>query len=590
MGNDVVIRRKELLEEVLIKPARSVLLVDDEYPTLDKMLSGYIDDGDVWSKSKAKAKDNAKRVSDIISYCRAPERNWHVDVHDGENVSFKREAETAQNLHQSDLLFLDFHLDGDGNDPDKCLEILQHLADSDHFNLVVIVTKEDVQQTFNKVILKFLKPRFAKALDGELFGKVDTEIRDWSEDEETPFRTRLIESVSLDALLRLPSVENLVYDSEEVISLLGGLTAILDKAPDDMDRNNALKWALRIAEQEFSAKGSAEIEHSSLNSDQKWVCARNLFVTVVAKTEIDQGQQIIDGLTNALVVWNPTANRLMLIKLRSEIEARGLSIGADLFAKKSMQALWLHGLITADEERRLSDIDETVRRHGEALISLVAPSIRETIMKSLGMEEVVDADDRILDSFGVDLRLPAVKEQAVLEHNIAVSNCDVRGWHLEPGHIFKYRGDHWLVLTPVCDLVPAQRRKRAAHLPGLMPFNAVKFRLLTQNTKNILAKADHNLTTFVETETDPASLHFLTQDSSNSEVHWNEFFAKNRGKLGDANSIVIATAESEDGESLKFEWESTEICRQLRYEYAINLMQILGARSARIGLNFKKPN
>lgn len=590
MPDDLASAKRELLEKTLIAPARSVLLVDDEYPTLDKMLSGYIEDGDVWSKSKAKAQDNAARVRDIISYCRTPQRNWHVDVHDGENVTFKKEAETAGNLHQSDLLFLDFHLDGDSEDPDKCLDILQHLAESDHFNLVAIVTKEDVQRTFDKVVAKFLKPRFQEIMTAKSYDEIDTIIHDWSEDEKKPFHTRLIESVSLDALLKLPAVTEIAFDSKVVAALLGGVFSILEEAPDGIDRNMALQWAIMAAERKIAPEGKTMIEHSSLDADQKWLCARNLFVTVVPKVKEDQGKSIINGLIDALVSWNPTANRLVLIKFRSEIEAKGLSLGTELFARKAMQAEWLRRLIMADEERRKSEIDEAVRRHGEALISIVSPAVRETVLASLALEDKPTALDRISSTFDVDLRNKASKERAALEHNLTVSNCAVKGWHLEPGHIFMYKTDYWIVLTPACDLVPSQQRQRAGHLTGLMPFKAVKLRRLDQELRNVLSKADHNLTTFVEIDESPTFLHFLTGNSANSEVHWNEFFAQDVGKLGEGRTITIATAESEDGKSLKFEWYPTNICAQVRYEYAINLMQVLGSKTIRVGLDFIKPS
>lgn len=580
---------KDIIEEVFLQPVRSVLLVDDEYPTLDKMLTGYINNGDVWSKSKAKAKDNAARVRDVINFCREPKRNWHVDVHDGENVTISEETASIQNLHQSDLLLLDFHLDGDSQDPSKCLSILRALADSDHFNLVVVVTKEESEPTFLKVLPEFLKPKFSEALDRDAYLATDTVISDWAFEEELPIKENLKNCFPLDAYIRMPPAEKIDLADKYLIPYLSSFEAVLKTAPAGVDKKKILLWSLINTEKMYDLKGTSIAEFSSLDADQKWLCARNLFLTVVKKVDEQQGQTIIDALTAALVSWNPPANRLMLLKFRSEIEAKGLSIGDELFSQRNMQALWLYNLIKADKETRNSEIDVSIARHGETLVSLVGKPIRDIVSRSLLLENKASAEQRVHDVFGVIITNEDIRRLAAIEHNTAVSNCAVKGWHLETGHIFKYKNEYWIVLTPACDLVPSQTKGRSIQLGGLMPFKAVKLRVLAQSHKAVLSNVDHNLTTFIEIDGEPVFLHLLIENSANSAAHWNEFYAQKRGMFNEGSfNLRLATTLSEDGEVFNNEWIDTSVVAQLRYEYAINLLQTLGAKTSRVGLEFIK--
>jgi len=262
-----------IVNEVFISPVRSVLLVDDEYPTLDAMLSGFIEKNDVWSKTKATAKTNATRLEKILRYCRSSERNWMVDVHDGQNVTFAEESHFVSNLHQSDLLFLDYHLDGDGAEPEKCIKILEHLASSNHFNLVVLVTKEDPQSAFTHILPRFIQSKASTLLNLKKDNKIEEEMVKWG-DANDQIEENLATSISLDAYLKLTAIPitQLKVLNPKVSPYISDFIALANTKPKGIDigKDDLLAWSLAKAETKLGIGGSCHIEHSGLDADPYW--------------------------------------------------------------------------------------------------------------------------------------------------------------------------------------------------------------------------------------------------------------------------------------------------------------------------------
>jgi CheY-like chemotaxis protein len=123
----------QLIREVFIEPIRTVVVVDDEYPTLDSLAAKEAHDKGGWDGRP----DDVQRVREILRFARSKQAPWLVDVHDGKS----EEQGVAPYLHHSDLLVLDYHLNGNDGSGDTAINILRSLARNDHFNLVIIYTK-----------------------------------------------------------------------------------------------------------------------------------------------------------------------------------------------------------------------------------------------------------------------------------------------------------------------------------------------------------------------------------------------------------------------------------------------------------------
>jgi CheY-like chemotaxis protein len=112
---------------------RSVFLVDDAFPSF----------ADMFKKAKLtrfKEKDRAERL-----YRAFRRRQLPCDI---ENTFRANDIKMVERLRKCDLIVLDFHLDADDTDSAKAIEILRRLADSRHFNTVVVYTKADLKEAW----------------------------------------------------------------------------------------------------------------------------------------------------------------------------------------------------------------------------------------------------------------------------------------------------------------------------------------------------------------------------------------------------------------------------------------------------------
>ena len=124
----------DFINEAFIKPIRSVLIVDDEYPTIENVLSVQIE------RQKPIVWNNAQRILNVIQNFRERDPALIVDVHNGEYKAGST-ADLANHLHQSDLLILDYELQDSG---EKAVEIVNKVLSNNHFNLIVLHTNEEM--------------------------------------------------------------------------------------------------------------------------------------------------------------------------------------------------------------------------------------------------------------------------------------------------------------------------------------------------------------------------------------------------------------------------------------------------------------
>ena len=150
----------EFIKEAFIDPIRSVLIVDDDYPTFEEILGNPIQQapGAKDKQSKAWHKDPEK-IKGVIESFRNRERSLLVDINDGTNLPDGDAEKVAEHLHQSDLLILDYELDkSNREDGTRAIRIARNLLANDHFNLVVIHTVTDLDHVFEKVLIGLLRP------------------------------------------------------------------------------------------------------------------------------------------------------------------------------------------------------------------------------------------------------------------------------------------------------------------------------------------------------------------------------------------------------------------------------------------------
>lgn len=319
----------------------------------------------------------------------------------------------------------------------------------------------------------------------------------------------------------------------------------------------------------------------------KWTRSNSVFIAFSSK---EKGDDLIADLTNALVDWNPDPSRLFLARLQAEIDERG-SIAQDLvLGKKHALAHWYRNLLVTEPAVQRWRIAEAVSRHSDQLMNNILESVQGFALNLIQSELLTGTDPGEIckHRFGVNLEIPDVEMRAHAEHNALVGSKSPSGPHLMTGHIFKVGDDHWLCASPACDLVPTQLSGfRKATYDGRMPFIAIKLQPVA--TSIALGKINSNRHLFIEIDNNIVAFCFNDHGDESSSPQWTQLYAANGGYF-DENSLdfVISIVVSRE-KTLVLDEVRTTVVAQLRYEYALNLVQRLGVSMTRIGLDFIGP-
>lgn len=171
----------DLVREVYIDPIRTVIVIDDEFPSLDGMIAKELEEEKPLTWDKA----NVQKVKEILNFCRNKEKPWLVDVHDGKKVDINKDESIAPYLHHSDLVILDYHLNGDDGNGDKAIEILRKLAENDHFNMVIIYTNErDIDRVVREISIGLSSSDKSFELPEEKIKSIKDAIVEWEIEDE----------------------------------------------------------------------------------------------------------------------------------------------------------------------------------------------------------------------------------------------------------------------------------------------------------------------------------------------------------------------------------------------------------------------
>ncbi|RVU13187.1 response regulator receiver domain [Methylobacterium oryzihabitans] len=568
----------KFVDEAFIDPIRSVLIVDDDYPTFEEMLSDGESLGKDW-------RNQTDRVRKIIRGFRA--RNLLVDIHDGRNVGLDDEIREAEHLHQSDLLVLDYQLDktraGDGS---IAINIIRKLMANTHFNLVVVHTSENLDAVFQNVILALLPYELYELTQDDLF-LVDEAL------EELRSRIGDLDS-RLDSCLgptqylkyRQVGFKDFIALFMKKSAIFNEYSALCEEAEWNLKTQKLiLRYQLsRAAEAAKKGEGvptPRQIDWS--DGDVKWARSDTVFVAFSSKRV---GEEPLQELSAALHAWRPDPSRLYLARLQHEIDEHGTALQAQVLGKKHALAGWYHGMLIADPDATKSIIKETITRHSEQLINSVVPNVADFAERLVEAERAGDAHDICQAHFDVDLNNKEQLLHARCQHNSVVSSQNPEGWHLTTGHIFRFSGHYWVCASPACDMVPSQLSAfRKEIYQSRIPFAAIRL----QPVKSIelaLNKASSSRILFLEINEEIKAFSFNDISDDMSSPHWSILFADKLGKLDPkSRSVSIIQVEGDDSQML-IKAHDAEIVSQLRYEYALNLVQRLGVSMSRIGLDF----
>jgi hypothetical protein len=593
---------RDLITKAYIDPIKSVLAIDDEYQSLDRMLEDLAAGREITA--------NAQLARQIKTLNMARENKWIADMHDGQ---YDRDPAIYERLNQCDLLLLDYHLDATSpTDSSQALNILAELNRNSHFNLVVIYTRAELNGVRREVFTKLSSPNSLVNLDqGGIAELIDSLEKEGDFDLES-----LAEAVSRNSLAEYLMKIQYLTEGPELEGFLSEYSGILESVPADKHKN-VFHLAIEQSINKFIANGDfTGSSHALTNQDgakSVWIKTNKLFIAVVSKNDVDPSV-LKDELLHAIEDWSPTCHRLLLSKIKHELDDNGQSFEDELLSCGYTNAGWLQQFFQNQD-----GVELTVSRLMDGLTQSLKQSVElnnyssdlRSYIQNNGLDQVILRESKGLG----DIHTAQGKVSINKKLNAYIGTKRVEGMHLMTGHVIKWEKkgvepELLLCLTPACDLVPDRIDDRGwkTDIAPYLPVITIRLHKVPANDEKKVLK-DITSKPIVVLQVNGNTEVFWAAKDKKSVFH-EQVFAKDQGSILQSKSTryvhihrtVLEEQKAAEGEQITgVEPEGTgiakvknlltvsqqcEVVAQLRYEYALNLLQRLGQDLTRIGLDF----
>ncbi|MCR5992983.1 hypothetical protein HKW65_17605 [Enterobacter ludwigii] len=605
MPNNSTFDYKPHLKSAYIDPIRTVTVIDDEYPTIDDL---------ILSSKEDFSQENIYRLKEIINISRSEEYNWLLDVYNGKEKKVQ-EGTVSNRLYHSDLLILDYHLDGeDSGYCKKSIDIIKNLSENRHFNIVAVHTKGydgqkgSVNEVLIDIITSLQKRPAISILNEKIKSKVDDVLDEW-EIDEPGIRDELIDSIStIDLLFLIHKHETELCSGNFQNEILDVFHGIYEGRPDNINIQKPLilKWIIskkleKYADQ-FNNKTSKFFDWG-INKNCNWIKTEDLFITVLGKKDTPISE-IPNQLLEALSDSKPHPHKLILSKLRSEIESNGSYAASNILNKRFLQAAWLKELLLNKDDNAIKTAAwQAVTKLWEELAYEIKVGLDQF---TINLVQDLKKIDSPLDYF-IDKSTLADELEQIKHANCFSCSKKITSHHLVTGHVLEFKNNHWLCLTPMCDLVPGQKSG-----DNLLPVTLVKMydaKVALNNTRQYMQR-ELNLDSLPPIDDNEAIRQILNYSTQNNllfiqpeldgKIHILSFtvgldgkanpkamdcYVENQGIFTEANTITLKYVEPMDN-NMNVTSVEAKIVAELRYEYALNLLGRLGVSKSRVGLDF----
>lgn len=583
---------QDLIKEAFIDPIRTVTVIDDEYPTLQELLqnSGNTPDTD---------NQNIARLIKITNMCHETHK-WSLDVFNGKSPKIGDDSHIPEHLHHSDLLILDYHLDGNQDDGQRARKIINKLDSNNHFNIVLVHTKGVAEDNI-KLVFEEILGDFYTANSDVFLPLTDKEeaIEEWlnknSENYEEWLKwltaeysiTEIASALSMDNLKTLGKPKA----PKHIFNLFSDDIAEISKAIASSDNIGfSIDDLILFRLKELVNKSGLKI--GSIRKDLSWdwndgnlnyISTGKVFLSVVRKSADDPEKELLAALRESLNHFDASPMHLLMARIRHEIDDRGLEQAQSILLNRSAQAGWLYSLLSNDKDSFAHD--KAIDLHWEQLGRASKSSLREF-------------SRRLVESFAADDNKTVIKrffnecignsELSCGHLNAFSCSMPVISKHLNTGTVFSIDNEFWVCLTPACDLVPDQKVDQWSNRIGAdhLVFKAVQLQEgINLSTANGKANSNEFIYLNLDSSEEPRVFSFSKGDSPT----WDMFFASNQGRFTEEKKIGLAQVRENEG-NLSIKEVEAKVVAELRYEYALNLLQRFGANQTRVGLDFIQKN
>ena len=560
---------------------RSVLMIDDDYLTYENVLqsqeNGRLDS--IFENEQKKT--TSVKASKLQKFFNG--RNFICDISDGVN-SFK-----ADRARKSDLLILDYQLSN--NDPKESLEILHSMANSNHMNLVVIYTHEDLKEAWLQTAVS-LRSGFKNEYESIINSSEEFE-EFWNDktDDDTIVPEEW-KDFTQDELAEYLLSNNIKKFHARIASFL--------EACEKKYTVNTTKASLLRLLDDYDILKCAQTNYENFKgefSNTPWLLIGNVFIAFHKKKNDEMPDELWKTLEDSLIKWNPNYFRLILSEMQNVLENEGVSFAQFNSSQYFEQAGWLWQILSDSASLTMRDLlKQNMTKLSDSLLlntDLLAFSenLKATISSEFPQKKLIEGrptDAEKQEAFEtvkvqLEIALNKTKQSVDIDHaaivhelNKSLSLKEISSNHITTGMVLKGDGDSWFIcVSPACDCVPEQNNtqltKRLApdykplKLLELKPINLELAVEKSTNGKCLFLDDKVALEVFGEPKIDYVFVHNL---DNNVDGTFNvSFMIKAGGALQACPRQLYAMA-------------------QLKEEYAARFQAMASHHTGRIGVDF----
>jgi hypothetical protein len=574
------------VKDTFVESLKSVFLVDDAFPTFSDMF------GNAEAIEKFMERERARKLYSAF-------RDKHLPC-DIENTFTPGDLLMVERLRKCDLIVLDFHLDGEGGDNSKSVEILRKLADSPHFNTVIVYTNAELDQVWLDVASN-LRPdlRLAPFLEQN-----QDEAAWWAETNSDDLVQPTVESIVKYVTRGMAAIRK--ETRAEIIARIiekGGkgrgdpsrMAEMLIRSVIDKRRPASIKKY-----DDEDKLGSRSLQGRFSAGKPHWLQCRGCFIAIVKKSEEeDEVAVLMNSLNEALLDWKPNFLQILVSEIQNRLELELVAADPRVFSDANRQVGLSHYLLEqleGDEdpetavESVVDRIVETLRHRiaGDRTMREFATGVLADVRKTLGKS--LKSADRIANAAAFAHVEDAVEPNRVVSFlNAFLSTEAFAKSRITTGSVFSKDDDYWMVATPACDLTSRVPGAAQAWMKSIHPVRAMlAVKLRKVDLKDALAVATQGRHAFVIDQEQIVCLSFLDRTTAAPDAEM--FFTIDAGKITSGKDtppvfralrVVRTEVESKLSEPADY-----TVIGQLRPNYASRVLQLTGAHLSRIGIDF----
>lgn len=557
---------------------RSVVMIDDDFITYSDSIKALNSE----MKLDPAKIDSSKRAATLEEYFQA--KNMICDIDNG-SVNFD-----VDRIRKSDLVIMDYHLDNSA--PDKTITILKELKNSDHLNMIVIYTREELKTVWMQI---------ASSLRG--IENCNDKILETENDELIEYW----QSVILPDLIH--KGERALTRDETVLYIQNDcLCKRIKKAIRDdgsLTEQNDINFIAKMISEYAVAENAVipdYVTKSMVVGDTagiKWIQSGNIFISVFHKDKDDHesdGERIWQTLNESLIEWNPSYYQIIKSEIQNTIEAEALSFNNHLANDGYGQAGWLNQILN-------SASDEIKRKNIEFVFSNLSEELYERLK---GNKSLVGFINDVFETYTTDFKssgeaksLEYCSKQMNLPENASsfnemyhALNMNLSSKNFEEGHIstgtifFDTESEKWyLCVSAACDLVPTQGND--PHHKRLSPHRLIKvLELFNANQNKALPNAEQSKYIYVIHKNTRKYLSIFEGDKTLPVVDYMVVLNHGHTVPGEEKNILSAVFLSSMDDNVQNVPVKLKLKSQLRSGYAERYQAIASQYSSRIGVDY----